>query len=61
MRDIELIEQITGGAFGELWKAHHVSSGEVVAVKIIPLQESRISASLDQIQEHWKALIEVQH
>jgi serine/threonine protein kinase len=61
MKDYELIEQIAKGDFGELWKARHISSGDLVAVKIIPIQESLVSASLDQIMEHWKALIEVQH
>lgn len=61
MKDYELIEQIAKGDFGELWKAQHISTGDMVVVKIIPIQDSLVSVSLDQIQEHWKALIEVQH
>src|SRR5687768_8510381 len=36
----ELLERIGKGAFGEVWKARNKSSGEIVAIKIIDLDEA---------------------
>ncbi|GBG16225.1 Protein kinase, putative, partial [Hondaea fermentalgiana] len=45
----ELVEQIGEGTYGTVWKAQHKRSGELVAIKIIPVDEdmTELEAEID--------------
>ncbi|RKP00103.1 hypothetical protein CXG81DRAFT_13643, partial [Caulochytrium protostelioides] len=54
-----LIEAIGQGAFGAVWRAERRSTGEAVAIKIIPCDDDRLD-DIDEIRREIATLADVQ-
>jgi serine/threonine-protein kinase 24/25/MST4 len=49
---LEMIERVGRGSFGEVWKARNKQTGDVVAVKLINLEESEEDIEVIQDEVH---------
>ena len=51
----ELIEKIAEGGMGAVYKGRHQSSGQIVAIKIIPAETARNQTLLKRFEQEFKA------